>query len=170
MMKRKTNNRGFAMLVVVMIVALVSVVGLTLLNFLRIDLSIVGQNRRTTEARFLADAGNIELVDDVTTESILPDPRINPDLVVDVPPVLNSWVNRPLGEAGSAPETYGGRISLLRAVPISESTLTITRGLVFEVATIGSSNNGDATSEVRSEVIKVTSVPAGTILTPLHAR
>jgi hypothetical protein len=158
------------MLVVVMIVALVSVVALTLLNYLQIDLSIVGQNRRATEARFLADAGNVELADHQATEAQLPDTNTYPDLVAPINPPNDSWVNRPNGDSDAAPETYTGQISFLRQVYIAESTLTVTRGNVFELAVTGQINGGDAASEVRSEVMKLTTLPLGSQLPRMHAR
>ena len=136
----------------------------------KIDLSIVGQNRRATEARFLADAGNVELVDHSDTEAQLPDTNTYPDLIAPIAPPADSWVNRPAGDADAAPETYTGQISFLRQIPIAESTLTVTRGNVFEVAVVGTINNGDASSEVHSEVMKLTTLPQGSQLPRMHAR
>jgi hypothetical protein len=164
---KKQNQHGFALLVVVMIVALISVIALTLLDFLQVDIAITGQNRLSSQASFVADAANIELFDHPSFEGDLPD-LANPTVAV-VPPA-QSYVNRPNASADSAPETYQGQVRLLKHVYVTESAQDITRGLVFELATVGSVNNGDATSEVRTEFMKTVTKGKGDILPQIHAR
>lgn len=162
--RRASGTRGFAMLVVVMIVALVSVIALTLLNFLQMDLSIVGQNRRAAEARYLADAANMEIVDHLSTEEFLTTVvRTDPELTAEVPIVPDSWVAR-AGDETARPETYNARATFLRRITVSENTLTVVRGDVYEISATGVVNNGDASSEVRSEVIRLVTIDPNAIL------
>lgn len=167
MKKRKRNQHGFALLVVVMIVALISVIALTLLDFLQVDIAITGQNRMSAQAAFVADVGNIELVDHQSTESLLP-PMDSPVVAVAPPP--GSWVNRPVGGADNPPETYQGQVRFLKHVYVTESAQDIVRGLVYEFAAVGNVNNGDATSEVRSEATIERAFDPGLILPQIHAR
>jgi hypothetical protein len=167
---RSERQRGFALLVVVMVVALISVVALTLLDVLRIDLAIVGQNRAIAQARFVADAGNIELVDNLDTEGLLPDAITAPaTLTVAVPPVTGTLINRPQ-TADEAAQTYQGEIRLVRFGPATNCSLSVCRDLFFEIRTVGEIGNGDASSEVRSMSKKVTTFPRGTIITNMHGR
>lgn len=159
MKSRASGRRGFAMLVVVMIVALVSVIALTLLNFLQMDLSIVGQNRRAAEARYLADAANLEIVDHISTEMFLTTVvRTEPELTAPVPVVPDSWVNRPVGTETSRPEVYTAQATFLRRITVSENSLRVVRGDVYEISATGVVNDGDASSQVRSEVIRLVTV------------
>lgn len=189
----RSDARGFALIVVVLIVALLSLVAATLLNLVKLDLTVVGQNRKNLEARVVADGSLMEIIDDnrVLQADHLPD-LTNPTLrwvVADpsdtfgggaVPselpcpapppaPQPNPCFIRPASDDGPARD-YAADVRMIRDVPISESSITHTRGVVYEVRSIGNVNNGESTHEVRAEVWKTRTVQPGAVLPRKHAR
>lgn len=178
--RKKGQERGFALIVVVMIVAAISLVAVTLLNFVNLDVVIAGQNRKTFEARAVADCAAFEVLDHADTPGLLPDFASNNLQYVASDP------HGIFGAAGTAPagtsycitpgtldkpaQDYSADVRLLRYVPLTESSLNWSRALVYELRTIGEIDNGDATSEVRAEIWRVASYAPGTLLPRIHAR
>src|SRR5687768_7166537 len=74
-MKRqpKRSRAGFAILVVMMVVALMSVAGIALLDFVSLDLLLVGESRVRAEATLAAEGASLEVLEDAEARNFLPD-------------------------------------------------------------------------------------------------
>ena len=55
--RSRSQQRGFVMVVVIIIVALLALMGASIMNVLSEDMQIIGQSRRGFEARALAEGG-----------------------------------------------------------------------------------------------------------------
>jgi hypothetical protein len=179
--RRRSEEEGFALIVVVMIVAAISLVAVTLLNFVNLDIILTGQNRKTVEARTIADGAVFELYDRDDLADFLPDMRdANLQTVVSDPhgrfgaagtqPPGGSRFIDPTGSADRPITNFTADIRFLRFGPIVNTGLNTARGLFYEIRTVGEVNNGDSTSEVRVEVRNMQAFSAGDLLTPRHAR
>ncbi|MCK6545823.1 hypothetical protein L6R52_08140 [Myxococcota bacterium] len=179
--RRRPEEQGFALIVVVMIVAAISLVAVTLLNFVNLDIILTGQARRTIEARTIADGAAYEIYDRDDLGDFLPDMRSNAlQTVLSDPrnmfgggvqaiPGGSQFID-PNGTADRPPTTFTADIRFLRYGPIVNTGLNTARGLYYEIRTIGEVNNGESTSEVRVEVRNMQAFSAGDLLTPRHAR
>lgn len=163
MRRRKRRARGFTALLVIVIVALMTLVSLTLLDLVGLDLLLVGEGRRTVEAKALADSAVFEIANDQRTGPMLPD-FTSDTMSVTVRPATNSVL------AARSDRDYDGTIRLLRFVPLGESSQSWSRALVYELSIEASAANGDATDAVRTEVYKTVAVPSDTVFPRRHAR
>lgn len=160
---RGSDQRGFTLIVVVMIVAVLAMVAVSLLNLIRLDLTLVGQSRRNIEARVIADGAAMEIINDVNINSLLP--TLAGSLVTAYTPPAASPFNN-----ASEGRVYTGNLSLLRIVPLPESSHGWSMAVVYEVDTTSIYNGGESSSEVRSEIYKVVSKDPAIQLPSRHAR
>ncbi|MCK6545022.1 hypothetical protein L6R52_04085 [Myxococcota bacterium] len=160
---QRRRARGFTALLVIVIVALMTLVSLTLLDQVGLDLLLVGEGRRTVEAKALADSAVFEVANDQRTGPLLPD-FTSHTMAVTVRPHTGSVL------ASRSDRSYEGSIRLLRFVPLGESSQSWSRALVYELSIDATAANGDATDAVRTEVYKTVAVPADTVFPRRHAR
>src|SRR5687767_8063684 len=66
------GRRGFALLSVMLIVALIALMGAVMLDSVRAEIVLSGYERSTEEARQAAEGGVMELIDDRDTPDMLP--------------------------------------------------------------------------------------------------
>lgn len=189
--RHQPQTRGFALLVIVLLVALIAVTAVALLDMVQVDLRVVGQQRRSTEAEALAVGAMVEVVSDDSLPlqlPSLPDPANLPLLSYQyagntgvgyqrdpmnrfatsaMTPVNSAYV-RDVGttiEAG-----YEAFADLLRISNPQDTGLTKSQVLTYELTVRGSVNAADSTREVRAQVQRVVATQNGTLLTAVHAR
>jgi hypothetical protein len=188
----RRDQRGFALIIVVLLVALLSIVAVSLLDVINLDLVISGQTRRTNEARAVADGVAMELqthvnmdndqasggwlpsfteVPDLTYVVADPDDILAPAGTVDPP---DSYYKTP-GDLTRSASTFTSDVRFLRYVPITETSLNWSRALVYELRTLGQvgppgTDATDSTSEVRVEFSRVVNYQPGMLLPRFHAR
>jgi len=164
MRRPRPGREGFTLFVVIMLVAILAMAGMSLLNLIRVDLSLVGQSRSNIVARELAEGGLMEIINDGALPATAPSIS-SPSLSVPYPPPAGSRFVDP-AEA----KTYTGEVNLLRLVPLSESSQGLTRAVVYEVGVTSSYRDGQSTAELNAEIYRVVSWAPGTVLPSRHYR
>lgn len=149
---RSTGQRGFAMLVVIIIAALVALLAGSLMQLVGSDLVQVGQSRRALEARDTAEGGVSEILNDL-------------DFVANYPTLNSATMLTNYNTAGSQfvrdGRTYTGSVRLLRVGPPTESSLEQTRVITYEVRADASVSAQSANAEVVAEVLRTIAYPKG---------
>ena len=156
------NRRGFALISVVLLTAMVAVAGAVLLDMVRLDILLGRSQRQTVDARELAEGAVMEFVNDLDTPEQLPMFDDN-DLSIRYTPPTASAFDRRKGE-------YTVDVALVRVVPLAESSAIQSRALVYEVDAVGAVGRGDAHFDVRTEIFRIVSYKPGTVLPRRHAR
>jgi hypothetical protein len=156
------NRRGFALISVVLLTAMVAVAGAVLLDMVRLDILLGRSQRQTVDARELAEGAVMEFVNDLDTPEQLPMFDDN-DLSIRYTPPTSSAFDRRKGE-------YTVDVALVRVVPLAESSAIQSRALVYEVDAVGAVGAGDAHFDVRTEIFRIVSYKPGTVLPRRHAR
>ena len=156
------KRRGFALISVVLLTALVAVAGAVLLDMVRLDILLGRSQRQTVDARELAEGAVMEFVNDLDTPEQLPMFDDN-DLSIRYSPPTSSAFDRRKGE-------YTVDVALVRVVPLAESSAIQSRALVYEVDAVGAVGSGDAHFDVRTEIFRIVSYKPGTVLPRRHAR
>lgn len=159
-MTRPKTQRGFAMLVVIIIAALLAMIAGSLLKVVQGDLVMVGQTRRLFEAREVAEGTVAQVIDDPSFVVNYPD-LSDPDLTSDPYPTAGNFFL-----SGRDDRDFNATVRLLRMGPPLESSLEQTRTLTFEVRSLGSVNGlvnspGATQAEVVAEVIRMIAYPKG---------
>ena len=183
----QTRTRGFALLVVVLLVALIAVAAVALLDIVQVDLLVVGQHRRTMDAQALAVGAMMEVVSDDNLRTQLPDPSVLNLAYQYAGKQAGGYVRDPTGRFLTTPMTplnsayvrdlgtsvergYDANVELLRVSNPTNTGLTDSQTLTYEVTVIADVNNGETTKEVRAQIARVVAVQSGTLLTTRHAR
>lgn len=156
------NRRGFALISVVLLTAMVAVAGAVLLDMVRLDILLGRSQRQTVDARELAEGAVMEFVNDLDTPEQLPMFDDN-DLSIRYTPPSSSAFDQRKGE-------YTVDVALVRVVPLAESSAIQSRALVYEVDAVGAVGSGDSHFDVRSEIFRIVSYKPGTVLPRRHAR
>lgn len=156
------RSGGFALISVMLLVAVVALTATILLDVLRADVMLGGLERSLDEARAVAEGGVMEVIDDRQTPDLLPTHR-TPELRAE-----HSGGGGVFAASGQG--TYEAEIELLRIVPLSESSINQTRAVVYEVTSIGTSNRGEERFEVRTEIFRPVAIQRGVVLPRRHAR
>lgn len=183
----QSQARGFALLVVVLLVALIAVAAVALLDIVQVDLLVVGQHRRTMDAQAVAVGAMMEVISDDTLRTQLPDPSVLSLAYQYAGKQGANYVRDPTGRFVTIPMTaansafvraagtsveqgYDANVELLRVSNPTNTGLTDSQTLTYEVTVVSSINNGEATKEVRAQISRVVGVQSGTLLTTRHAR
>ncbi len=185
--KAQSKPRGFALLVVVLIVALIGVAAVALLDIVNVDLLIVGQHRQSVDAQALALGAMYEVISDSRVDgTVLPrldTPTLryvysraqgggfvrDPAGLIGVT-VMDATNSAYVKDSGTGvAQGYTADIDLLRLVTVQDSGVTI-RTAVWEVTVESSVSNGQATQQVRALVGRVTSGQGGLVTVGRHAR
>ena len=175
----RPEQRGFALFVVVLVVALVAVTGGTLLDLVNVDLVISGEHRKTATAQTVAIGGALETIADATltpgnmpldptqpTWTYATDagglPRRDPaGITVNMDETNSAFVRAP----GTAiQESYSSNIRLIRLGPALDTSVDKATAVIYEVQSVSNINNGAASKEVRTEVYRIARGPAGQVL------
>ena len=166
-MTGRSDRRGFSLIIVLIVVALLAVLGTIVLSMVTNDEQILGAERMAKEARFGAEGAAMEILNDDDLPTMLP--SYASSLKTTYLKSNNSAFNRPATQ-GQAKLQYDATIALVRDTAVLESSLTVTRAFLYEVNVESRSNGGEASDEVNVEIYKVFTMPAGTVLPDLHSR
>lgn len=158
------RRRGFSLFIVTFVVALLSVGALALLDQTGREADLVRRTRQLRQAESIADGAVAEVINDERTPTLLPD-YSTAGLRADYSPSQSS----PFFASGGLYE-YSADVRLLRFVPVSETSQNWSRALVYEITALGAVDGEHTTSEVRAQVYKTITIPAGTLLPRIHAR
>lgn len=190
MRTRKTHRKqgGFALLIVVLVVALIGVAAVALLDIVNVDLLIVGQHRRTVDAKSNALGAMMEVVSDARVDGTVKPLPNTPGLNYQYAgKSAGVYMRDPAGRFAATQmlpsnsayiknvgtgleEGYEADISLLRITPVEDSGLNRVIALTHEVRVLASVNNGDATNEVRAITTQLLTVEQGRLFPRVHAR
>lgn len=170
------GRRGFAMLIVILIVALLSVLAAALLDLVNVDITLVGQHRRAFEARQIAEGATYEILGDPTLPSRLPTlasidgatpPRplyyryaANDVLDPDGTPVPLSPASSAVVKTSAVQQSYNADICLVGLGPVVGSSANLFQSVTHELTVIGRLNSGQATSETRAEIKQLVPKPS----------
>lgn len=163
-MKKTKKNAGFAMLLVFLLVGAMAAAGAAVLGLVDNELNVVGRNRELNDATEIAEGGVMEVIDDDNIADKLPD-------------FSTAGLSATYAPAGSSPwndtalrRSYAAQLRFMRVAPMQESSQSWSRALIYEIDSIGSTNEGDTTDEVAMEVFRTITIPAGTLLPRIHAK
>lgn len=164
----RRDQRGFTLIMVLLLVVILALMGISILQLITLDLSLVGQSRRNFEARDIAEGGAFEIINHVNTNTELPS-LDEPDLANDTAsgtlpkPTTSPFVN------ASSGRDYDGEARFLRVIPLSESSHSWVRALVYELRT-ESNVMFQSSGELRVEAFRAATFEPGTILPRRHYR
>lgn len=190
MRRRNPRNQraGFALLIVVLVVALVGVSAVALLDLVNVDLLIVGQHRQTVDAFATAYGAMNEVNADSRIDgTIRPLPNSPSPTYVYAQKVAGTYTRDPAGIVVSQPMTpnnsayvkdlgtgleqgYEADISLLRFVPVNDTGLNRVYMAAHETRVIATVANGALTKEVRAVTLQPFTRSNGYIPPRIHAR
>jgi Tfp pilus assembly protein PilX len=164
----RSERRGFSLIVVVIIVALVSVSGIVVLEIVTRDQETWQWTRERVQAREVAEGALMEVANDTATADLLPS-LTDSELVKPYEPSANSAYVGDLDNVRSA-QDYDATISHVRFVPVVESSISYITAMVYEVRTDARVAGGRATQEIHAEAYRVVGLPSGKVLPRMHAR
>jgi hypothetical protein len=189
--RRSKDQRGFALIIVVLIVALLSIVAVTLLDLVKVDLTITGQNRKNFEARMVTEGALYEIFDDARTQ--YPSDLVNWRWVAANPnnllgggalgqpassgsgcgvagsPCTNSAFYRPASSDLPA-QDYAADVCWMSKGPMLDTDLLQSQAVVYQIRVIGEVNNGESTAEHRLEVYRPITIAQGHEIPNYHCR
>lgn len=186
-MKRAARRaRGFALLVVMLLVALVGLGAAALLDIVNVDIVIAAEHRKAVEADSAAVGAVLETISDPNFAGMLPDPQEGELITRVVERQGGAYVVDPTGEVSTralAPEDsafidrqgtenedgYESDVSLLRIIPRQNSSHKFAVA-VYEVRARASVSGGDASSEARSLIYLPVAVRSDQVTRQRHAR
>lgn len=163
------NEGGFALVMVILVLALVSVVSLIVVDVVNMEQRMIGYRRVGLEARALAEAGATEILNDSELAGMLPgfdDPALRSPYV----PSSASPYYVPAGDADGPPREYNGMIYLVRTEVPEGSDMNTVNTFVYEIQVDASINQGQASDRVVVEVFKAFANKDGTVLPQVYAR
>jgi hypothetical protein len=161
------HRRGFALLTVLLLVAIFTVSALVALEIVRGNLDDVGTVHRRQEAKDAAEGGLMEALNDRATMSVLPT-FTTPNLTSSYTVSSGSRFSGP-ASASRAAGTYNASFALVRMAPLLESSHTVVRAVIYQVDVEAKLDNG-AASAVEAEVYRVVSAKSGAVQPRIHAR
>jgi hypothetical protein len=159
----RRNQKGFSVLIVCVVLAMAAVVAVTLLDIVRVDLTLAGNSRSNAETMIAAEGAAVELLEDSQLSAMLPGFETATLAAAYDPPPGSPYVLTVDGNK------YTANIELLRFAPISESSASWSRGIVYEITTTAAQQHGEANREVKVLARKTVAVPIGTVFPRRHA-
>lgn len=186
-MNRTGSQRGFALLIVMMLVALVGLGAAALLDLVNVDIGIAAVQRKSVEAESASVGAVLETIGDANFARMLPqlddaDLRtalverqsdgtyvIDPDGVVAtrvISPAESAFIEAP---GGYSEDGYESDVRLVRIIPRQNSSHTFAVA-VYEVRARASISGGEASREARSLVYLPVAVRADRVSRQRHAR
>lgn len=174
MIRKNKEKRGFALLTVMMIVALIALGAAALLDLVEIDLGVAAEHRKTLAAQSNAVGAVIETIGDDNFTAALPpldDPDLTTTLVMRDTGSYQRYptdTNNPAGFPTATTITYGdspfvGNVGgdsedgyesearFLRLVPPTDSSVDLPMA-IYEVEVLASVSGGDASSRATALV------------------
>jgi hypothetical protein len=167
MRRSRRNRRGFSLLAVFIVVALVSISSIVLLQMVTEDQTNQLYTRERMQARDVAEGGLMEVANDTTVSQNLPGIDTEELQIEYTPSTESAYVN----QAGMrSEEEYGAQISHVRFVPVLESSITRITAIVYEIETTAVVHDGGGAQQLDAEVYRVVALPTGKVLPRVHAR
>jgi hypothetical protein len=161
-------RRGFSLLAVFIIVALVSVSSILVLEIVSQDQSNQLFTRERMQAREVAEGALMEVANDIEVGVNLPGVDSEEIEISYTPSNASAYVNKDNGMRSD--ETYEATISHVRFVPVLESSITRITAIVYEIDTSAVVNDGGGSQQLEAEVYRVVALPTGKVLPRVHAR
>lgn len=159
-MNTRRQERGFTLVTTILLLAVVTVAALIVLDVVEVDLSMVGLQRRSIAAREAAEGGTMELLNDQQALNDLPT-FDSPGLTAAIDPLSDS--------AFQGGQTYRAKVSLVRVVPMAESSLSRVTAVVYRLDVAG--QGPDSTrAGIESEIYRTATTRPGVILPKNHAQ
>jgi hypothetical protein len=156
------ERRGFSLLTTTLIVAVAALAGVVVLDAVTNDQTLRGIERRSQEAAEVAEGGAMAILNDQRLADALPDPA-GQDLTarVDLDGAFAAERSDGLLRAHEA------EVSLLRVVPVLESSHSRVRAVVYDLEVTGRASGHAA--EVESQIYKMASTAPGVVREQRHA-
>jgi type II secretory pathway pseudopilin PulG len=158
------NQRGFSLLTVMLLVAMVTISSLVVIELVMGDHDIQGMERRTREAREAAEGGTMELINEELIADVLPD--LSEDDLTSVAKPTSDNVFSSIRADGSRLE-YEGTVALIRISPLLESSHSRVRAVVYELEVTGESSNHTVVTQ--TQIYKMAAASPGLVQAPRHA-
>ena len=166
-MKRSgQGERGFTLILVVMLIAVLAMMAMALIHLIKMDMSLVGQSRRDLEAREVAEGGAMEVLNDTRLPTMLPGLSSATLTNAYTVPANSPFANYDI--PANIRRQYDGRVNLVRVAPMGESSLGLSRALVYEIDVTSIFNDGQSSAQIKSEVYKPVAFQPGTVLPRRH--
>jgi Tfp pilus assembly protein PilX len=73
MRRQKREQRGFALIIVVLLVALLAITGAALLDIVNVDIQLSGEHNKVVRSQMVADGALREVISDLNSQNQLPD-------------------------------------------------------------------------------------------------
>ena len=155
-----------------MLIAVMTMMGVALLNLLSLDSTLVGQSRRNVEARSIAEGGTMELINDANLATILPRFEATSLTRLHTASADSEFAEGEIAVNGvlAIQNDYQSKLSLMRIAPLSESSQGLSRAVVYEIVTRSRYKDGDSTSEIRTEIYRPTNWEGQSIMPRKHYR
>ena len=160
----KSAARGFSLITVTVVLAIMSLGAVVLVDIVGLDLEITGEHRRNFEVEGDAEAAVMEMMTDRQVALGAP---------VFTTPDLKFNYSAPVASAirdDDAGRNYEGELRLVRMAPMLESSHAWSRALVYEVRATAENERTDREAEVVAEIFRTIVVSPGTELPQMHAR
>ena len=173
MARRRHQEKGFALLFIVLVVAVVAVAAAALLDIVEVDLLIAGEHRRSAVSEMIAEGAIVEVQADSTKAVLLPNEETagltvryagldnagnfirDPDSVGAGPTLMDennsAYVRNNNATSAVFREGYTAELRLLRTGPAPGTGINTANIVVYEVKAQSSVNSGQATTEVYAE-------------------
>lgn len=162
-MHERAGRRGFTLLTVVLLIALVTSAAVVVVDMVGIDFGILAGERHGREAREVAEGGLMEVLNDQEVMANLPG--------LGLGNLRREHHSAPGGHLyeGAGSKRYSATIELVRIAPMLESSHMAVRAVVYQVDVTGHAADR-ASAGVQAEVYKVASARPGMIQPRMHAR
>jgi hypothetical protein len=161
---RRRNRRGFSLLTVMTLIALVTISSLIVIDLIVSDHDLHGLERRTREAREAAEGGTMELINEELLADVLPE-LDEADLTAEAEATTDNVFSSI--RADGAELEYEGTIALIRVSPLLESSHSRVRAVVYELEVTGRASSHQAITQ--TQIYKMAAASPGLVQAPRHA-
>lgn len=195
MRRPKKQQRGFALIIIVLLVALLALTGATLLDLVTVDLTIAGQHRKVVRAQMVADGAIREVLSDEQTMNRRPDfsscgtgggacPNYRYTWAAEQAGQVwkdpdNLYNRQPLDETTSvlakwtgspSEEHYTASVDILRTAPLFDSGASTFWAYIYEINADAQVAGGDANHVLHAQGYTVQGLQNGLLLPRRHRR
>lgn len=168
----RENRRGFTLIIVIMLIAVMAMMGVALLNLLNLDSTLVGQSRRSVQALNITKNKTMEVINNADLPNILPRLDATTLTVLHTASANSVFSEGEIAINGNIAmqDDYQSKLSLMRIAPLAESSQGLSRAVVYEIVTRSRYKDGDATAEIRTEIYRPTNWEGQSIMPRKHYR
>lgn len=195
MRTRKKQERGFALIIIVLLVALLALTGATLLDLVTVDITIAGEHRKVVRAQMVADGAVREVMGDEQTMNRRPDYSACATGGGPCPNFRYIWAGEQAGQVWKDPdnlynrqpldettsvlakwsgspseEHYTATVDMLRTGPLGDSEFGTFWAYVYEITADAQVSGGDVNRVAYGVSFAVQTLPEGLLLPRQHRR